>query len=61
VKELVFLCGSCIQDDCHPLPDKVQNIGIDGKILKCCPLDTFEKDDHHHNIWSYRKMNEHNI
>jgi hypothetical protein len=58
VKEFVFLCGSFIQDDCHPPPDKVQNIGLDGKILKCCPLDTFEKDDHHHSICSYRKMNE---
>jgi hypothetical protein len=58
VKEFVFLCGSFIQDDRQPPPDKVQNIGLDGKILKCCPLATFEKDDHHHSICSYRKMNE---
>jgi hypothetical protein len=48
VKELVSLCGSHIQDDCHLPSDKFQNLGLYGKILKWCPLDKFEKDDHHH-------------
>ena len=46
--KLVFLCGSYIQDDCQPPPDKFQNIGLYEKIPKWCPFDKFEKYDHHH-------------